>query len=213
MGKVRERYNTRIAIERSAEYKWKSREAEAVNANPTAESLSSLFPHADDCPELVPVSSEEMPQPYRQLLVHTHHMTVMVEGHYGQSVNVKVLESVRGERDYGRKILLTLRETGEVVQFGIIAVDLDALSESVRREIVAGQTPLGRVLIQNNVLRSIHPVEFFRVHPDAKLCEWFGLLEPQLTYGRLGVIFTGDRPAIQVLEILAPIPAPVAMPR
>jgi len=25
------------------------------------------------------------------------------------------------------------------------------------------------------------------------------------TYGRLGVIYTGDRPAVEVLEILAPI--------
>jgi chorismate-pyruvate lyase len=179
-----------------------------VNPTPTADALYGLFPNADDRPELVPVTPEEMPEPYRQLLVHTHHMTVTVEGHYGQAVNVKVLESVQGEHDYGRKILLALKETGEVVQFGIIDVDLDALSESVRREIVAGQTPLGRVLIQNNVLRSIQPAAFFRVLPSAKLCEWFGLSEPQTTYGRLGVIFTGDRPAIQVLEILAPILAP-----
>ena len=179
-----------------------------MNSNPTADGLYDLFPNSDDCPELIPIAPEEMPEPYRSLLVHTPHMTVTVEGHYGQSVNVKVLESVQGERDYGRKILLALKETGEVVQFGIIDVDLDALSESVRREFVAGRTPLGRVLIQNNVLRSIQPVAFFRVVPDAKLCEWFGLSEPQTTYGRLGIIFTGDRPAIQVLEILAPILAP-----
>ena len=177
-----------------------------MNPTPTADSLYSLFPDSDDRSEMVPVSPDEMPQPYRQLLVHTHHMTVTVEGHYGQSVDVKVLESVQGERDYGRKILLTLRETGDVVQFGIIDVDLDALSDSVRREIVAGRTPLGRVLIQHDVLRSIHPVGFFRVLPSAKLCEWFGLQQPQVTYGRLGVIVTGERPAIQVLEILAPIP-------
>ena len=157
---------------------------------------------------MMAVTPEEMPEPYRQLLVHTHHMTVTVEGHYGQAVNVKVLASVRGERDYARKILLALKETGEVVQFGIIDVDLEALSENVRCEIVAGQTPLGRVLIQNDVLRSIQPVAFYRVLPSAQLCEWFGLTQPQPTYGRLGVIFTGDRPAIQVLEILAPILAP-----
>ena len=176
-----------------------------MNANPTADDLYALFSDSDDRPELVAVTPQAMPQPYRQLLVHTHHMTVTVEGHYGQSVDVKVIESVQGEFDYARKILLNLRETGEVVQFGIIDVDLEALSEHVRREIVAGRTPLGRVLIQNDVLRSIHPVEFFRVTPDAKLCDWFGSSEPQVTYGRLGVIFTGDRPAIRVLEILAPI--------
>ena len=179
-----------------------------MNATPTADGLYALFPAADDRPELIPATPAEMPEPYRQLLVHTHHMTVTVEEYYGQAVNVKVLESVQGEHSYGRKILLSLQETGEVVQFGVIDVDLDALSDSVHREIVAGQTPLGRVLIRNSVLRSIRPVAFFRVMPSPKLCTWFGLTEPQVTYGRLGIIFTGERPAIQVLEILAPISAP-----
>ncbi len=178
-----------------------------MNRKPTVSDLYALFPDGDDRPELVPVSPEEMPEPYRQLLVHTHHMTVTVEGFYGQPVNVRVLDSIRDVDRYGRKILLSLQESGDVVQFGIIEVDLAALSDTVRDEIVAGRTPLGRVLIQNNVLRSIQPVGFFRVLPSRKLRDWFGLAEPLTTYGRLGIIFTGDRPAIEVLEILAPIDA------
>ena len=91
------------------------------------------------------------------------------------------------------------------MQFGMIEVDLAALSEHVRAEIVAGKTPLGRVLIENDVLRSIRPIGFYRAELDAAMCTWFGLKEPQMTYGRLGVIFTGNRPAIEVLEILAPV--------
>ena len=33
----------------------------------------------------------------------------------------------------------------------------------------------------------------------------FGSTAGTETYGRLGVIYTGDRPAVEVLEILAPI--------
>ena len=172
---------------------------------PTADDLYALFPAGTDRPGLTPVSPEEMPEPYRSLLVHTHHMTVTVEGFYGQPVTVAVLDHVRCGDVYGRKILLSLKETGEVVQFGMIEVDLAALSEHVRAEIVAGKTPLGRVLIENDVLRSIRPLGFYRVELDAPMCTWFGLKEPQTTYGRLGVIFTGDRPAIEVLEILAPV--------
>ncbi len=172
---------------------------------PTADDLYALFPAGTDRPGFTPVAPEEMPEPYRSLLVHTHHMTVTVEGFYGQPVTVAVLDHVRCGDVYGRKILLSLKETGEVVQFGMIEVDLAALSESVRAEIVAGKTPLGRVLIENDVLRSIRPLGFYRVELDAAMCTWFGLKEPQTTYGRLGVIFTGDRPAIEVLEILAPV--------
>ena len=177
----------------------------ALNPTPTAGDLYALFPAGRDRPGLTPVAPEEMPEPYRSLLVHTHHMTVTVEGFYGQPVTVTVLDAVRRGEVYGRKILLSLKETREVVQFGIIEVDLAALSEHVRAEIVAGKTPLGRVLIQNDVLRSIRPLGFYRVELDAAMCLWFGLREPQTTYGRLGVIFTGDRPAIEVLEILAPV--------
>ena len=181
----------------------------ALNATPTVDGLYALFPDAADRPHLTSISADEMPEPYRRLLAHTHHMTVTVEGFYGQPVAVRVIDAVKDGNRYGRKILLSLKDTSEVVQFGIIEVDLAALSESVRDEVLAGRTPLGRVLIQNSVLRSIQPLGFFRVEPCPALCEWFGSTEPRTTYGRLGVIFTEDRPAIHVLEILAPILGPL----
>jgi hypothetical protein len=70
---------------------------------------------------------------------------------------------------------------------------------------VEGKTPLGRVLIQHNMLRRIEPVAFLRVTLSSGMAEWFDVAEGATTYGRLGVIFTGDRPAVEVLEILAPV--------
>ena len=171
----------------------------------TLADLDRLLPEGRERSDLIPVLPDEIPEPYRQLLVHTHHMTVTVEGFYGQAVDVTVLDRVRRDMTYGRKILLSLKESGEVVQFGIIEVDLAALSDTVREEIVGEKTPLGRVLIQNNVLRSISPLQFYRVTPWPQLCEWFGLSTPRVTYGRLGIIYAGDQPAIEVLEILAPV--------
>jgi hypothetical protein len=75
----------------------------------------------------------------------------------------------------------------------------------VREAIVDGMTPLGRVLIQHNMLRRIEPVAFLRVALKPEMAKWFGVEAGTITYGRLGVIYTGDRPAVEVLEILAPI--------
>jgi chorismate-pyruvate lyase len=152
----------------------------------------------------VAISPAEMPEPYRRLLVHTVHMTVTVEEFYGQSVDVKVLEIAREEDLYARKIILVLRESKRVVQFGIVAIDLALLSDEVRSQIVEGRTPLGRVLIQNNVLRHIEPAGYFKTWPTAKMCEWLEIQKPQTLYGRLGVIHTDGKPAIGVLEILSP---------
>ena len=171
----------------------------------TLDHLYRLFPDRSDEPAAEMISAEDVPEPYRGLLVHTHHMTVTVERYYGEPVNVKVLQTRQNGDDYARKILLSLRDAGTVVQFGIVRIDLGLLAPAVREQIEAGQIPLGRVLIQNDVLRTVRPVGFFRVVPSAAMCDWFGLAEPVPTYGRIGVIDTDGRPAIRVAEVLTPI--------
>jgi chorismate-pyruvate lyase len=179
----------------------------AVIPTPTVESLYALFPDQSDRPRYMPVRGDEMPEPYRSLLVHTHHMTVTVERFYGDAVDVRVLEVARAGDEYARKILLTLHGSGKVVQLGIVQIDLSLLGDRVREQIVDGKTPLGRVLIQNNVLRHIQPAGYFRVEPSVELDRLFGRNDRQPTYGRLGVIFTDGKPAIEVLEILAAVPS------
>ncbi len=180
----------------------------ALNSTPTADTLYGLFPASADRSELEPISPSEMPEPYRQLLVHSHHMTVTVEEFYGQSVDVQVLEVARVGETYARKIVLRLQETKKVVQFGLVSIDLSLLATDVRSEIESGRTPLGRVLIQHDVLRYIESAGYFKTWPTAKMCEWLQLPKPEMLYGRLGAIYTDGRPAIGVMEILSPCTAP-----
>jgi hypothetical protein len=146
-----------------------------------------------------------LPQPYQALLVHHNHMTVAVEEHYQQAVDIQVLNSRRIGNSYGRETLLLLNGTRQVVQFGAVRINLACCAQPVCEAIVAEHVPLGRVLIQNNVLRRIEPTAFLQITPGAKLAEWFGLSRPETCFGRLGVIFCDDRPAIAVLEILSPV--------
>jgi len=171
----------------------------------TLDSLYELFPNSLDQPVVEPIPGELVPEPYRKLLVHNHHMTVTVEEFYGRPVDVRVLDSRTEGDTYARKILLNLRPGGEVVQFGLVEIDLAKLSPIVREQIVEQKTPLGRVLIQNDVLRTVRPIQFFRVTPTKTMCDWFGMKEPAVTYGRLGVIITDGEPAIRVAEILTPV--------
>jgi chorismate-pyruvate lyase len=168
----------------------------------TLEELFAFFPNSPR-PRTQPLAAAQVPPPYHTLLVHQHHMTVTVERHYGSAVDVRVLDSVRDGDTYARQILLSLQSTGQVVQFGIVQIDLAVLSEEVRREIVAGKIPLGRVLITHEVLRTVEPFGFFRAESSALLQSWFGT--DAETYGRLGVITANGRPAVRVAEILSPI--------
>jgi len=164
-----------------------------------------LFEDQSDMPGSALVLPEWIPEPYRGLLVHHEHMTVKVEEYYRQPVDVRVLDHSRSGESYSRKILLELHDDNRVVQFGIVRIDLSYCSTAVRRTILEESTPLGRILIENNVLRRIEHTGFFRVAPSPLLMRWFHLDEPTETWGRMGVIFCDDKPAIEVLEILAPV--------
>jgi len=171
----------------------------------TLESLAALFPDRRFAMTAEPVPVGDVPQPYRQLLDHTQHMTVTVEGYFNDAVDVEVREVAQAGPQYARKITLRLRHGTKVVQYGVIGVDLDALDAGVAADIVAGKTPLGRVLIDHDVLRVVEPVQFLRVALPADLAAVMGVPAGSVTYGRLGLISADGRPAIRVAEILAPI--------
>jgi hypothetical protein len=173
-------------------------------ARPDLRVLWGMFAPPGKVPEHTFVAAHEVPAPYHGLLVHEHHMTVTVEAYHGSLVDVKVLARRLDGDFYSRKILLTLQSTGRVVQFGLVRVNLALCSPAVRDEILAQKTPLGRILINHNVLRRIEPTAFFRLTTDADLMRWFSLDKPHSTYGRLGIIHCDGKPAIEVVEIVAP---------
>jgi chorismate-pyruvate lyase len=145
-----------------------------------------------------------MPEPYRGLLAHTEHMTVTVEAHYGAPVDVHVLEADLQGDFYHRRIVLIPQGTDRVVQYGLVRINLACCSAPVRDAILSQKTPLGRILIEHNVLRRVEPTAFLRIEPGPTLIDALRLKAPIPLYGRTGVIFFSDRPAVAVLEILAP---------
>jgi chorismate-pyruvate lyase len=150
------------------------------------------------------IPATDLPEPYLSLLAHTHHMTVTVEAHYGQRVNVRVLDYGRDDGFYHRRIVLELADTGRVVQYGGVRINLSLCSPPVRNAILDGKTPLGRVLIEHNVLRRVEPTAFLSVEPGPQMIADLKLAGAERLFGRTGVIFCDDQPAIAVVEILAP---------
>lgn len=176
----------------------------ADHLGPDVESLFALFPRGDYLRAYELVAGELVPQPYRDLLVHEHHMTVTVEAHHGRPVDVKVLHVNRGDDIYARMILLALQGSGKIVQFGIVRIHFRYCDEGVRQEILAENKPLGRILIEHDVLRRIEPTAFLRITPGIQMMKWFGLQQPATTYGRLALIHCNERPAVELLEIVRP---------
>ena len=167
--------------------------------------VALFYPQPDELGQFELVAAEQMPAAYRALLAHQNHMTVTVEGFHGSAVDVRVLEtSISGEH-YARKILLTRRSDGAVVQFGIVRINFAHVSDEVRRQIESQQIPVGRVLIEHNVLREVHLLSLWRVTPGPDLRQLFGLVADTPTYGRMAVIDFAGEPAVELIEIVIPV--------
>ncbi len=174
-------------------------------ASPDLHELVQLFyEQPEGLARFCPVRSEQMPEVYRSLLDHNHHMTVTLEVHHGSSVDVRVLDYDVTDDIYMRKILLTRHDDGRVVQYGIVRLHLRYLTHPVRAEIQSRQIPLGRVLINHNVLRRVELGQLWQVMPGADLCQHFQLEAPLLTFGRTAIIHCHDEPAVELIEIVAP---------
>jgi hypothetical protein len=88
-----------------------------------------------------------------------------------------------------------------------VRLNFEYLSPEVQRRIEIQSTPLGRILIEHNVLREIELVSLWRVSPGPDLCQLFGLEGPEITYGRTAIIHCNGSPAVELLEIVTPLNA------
>lgn len=149
------------------------------------------------------VAAEDIPEPSRSLLAHDQHMTVTVERHHASCVDVKVLESRTDGEHYSRKILLSRKTDGGVVQYGIVRLNKALIDPVVRDEIEQQETPLGRILINHSVMRAVKLLNLFKIQCGAELAREFGFEVGQICFGRTALIYCDGAPAIELLEIVS----------
>jgi hypothetical protein len=174
-----------------------------VNPQDELNALTDLFAGDPLIAQADHVSRHQTPEPYKSLLVHEHHMTVTMEKYHNTSVDVQVLDEMQVDNLYHRKIVLVKSGTDEVVQFGIVRFNFEFVTVEVRDHILEGKIPLGRILIDYNVLRHIDLGAILRIKAGPGLAKHMQLEEGQITYGRMATIFCNHRPALDLLEVSA----------
>ena len=150
---------------------------------------------------------ESVPEPYAALLDHHKHMTVTVESYYGQKVDVHVHRCVRNADWYAREITLVTSESQRIVQYGIVRLDTTTLDPEVWQQIESQNIPLGRVLIEHDVLREVQLCGLWRVQVGPSLAGLMHLRIGDVLYGRTALIYCDGEPAIELLEIVASVPS------
>jgi chorismate-pyruvate lyase len=148
------------------------------------------------------VTASDLPSDYHTLLANDKHMTVMLENFYGGPVQVRVLDSATTEKHYQRKVLVIRESDGLPVLFALVRVTRSLMDPSVREAIEGEQTPLGRILINQNVMRNVRPLSLWEIDAGQEIRELFQMGNDGLCYGRTALIYCDRVPAIELLEVV-----------
>jgi len=157
-----------------------------------------------ELPRAHAVAGTDVPEPYRSLLVHSGHMTEVLERHHGGSASVQPYRIHRQGDLYGRRLDLHITGVEGPVMTGIMIFNLALVAAKVRDEILAAASPLGEILIRHRILRRVVPDAYLAFDAADPLLARFGLPRAQPAYGRLATIDCDRRPAVDLLEIVRP---------
>lgn len=169
--------------------------------------LSEFYDSANQFRDLgICESASSIQEPYNALLNHNAHMTVTVESHHGGKVDVVVHRHHRTQDDRGdwyvREITLQTKKDQKVVQYGIVRLNVSALDPEVWKKIESREIPLGRVLIEHNVLREVQLCELWKFTAGEMLAKYLKTSIGETVFGRTALIYCDGEPAIELLEVV-----------
>ena len=154
------------------------------------------------CPHAAAIEPETIPHPYRGLLAHRSDMTYVLERHYGGSITVRALSTALRGDWYQRRVLLVQEYSGRPVEMGAIRIRLDGFSQKVRKTILAGKVPLGRIMRDAGLDYHSRARAFFRIVPNSDMMGVFWMREPRPLYGRRTEVVLDGEKFGDIVEVL-----------
>ncbi|HUF63508.1 MAG TPA: hypothetical protein VMN36_15640 [Verrucomicrobiales bacterium] len=151
------------------------------------------------------LEAEDLPEPARALLAHEQDMTPTLRDYHAEALVLEVLAAERAGSALVRKVLLRGRESGRVVEFGAIRIDLSQLAGRVRQRVEAGRDPLGGILEEEGLRHSSQPRGFFSALIAPKLGKVIGASLDTRLYGRCNQLTLEDGSVFaEIVELLPP---------
>lgn len=147
-------------------------------------------------------SADALAPDYRRLLAHHCHMTETVESFHNCLVDVHVHRKRHDDSFYAREITLSRQRDDQVVQYGIVRLNSQFLAPQVWQEIASESVPLGRVLIEHQVMREVVLVKLWRIECAQALASFLQVDSGATVFGRTAMIYCNREPAIELLEIV-----------
>lgn len=158
-------------------------------------------------PLIESIPGEEVPHPYRSLLVHDDDMTPTLEHFHGGQLHVTVMRRQQRGDFYFREVVLSRDCDQAPVEFGAIKISLKLFPSAARQAVLSEHTPLGRILAEHRIRHTSKPKAFLRVESDDFINNALKLEGKHTLYGRRNTLWTPDKKALaEIVEILPPEP-------
>ena len=166
--------------------------------------LDALYTRAGlPLPQIEKVTPDEMPEPYRSLLVHERDMTPTLEKFHGSDIHLKILKREQRGDFYFREVALLLDGSDVPVEFGANKVSLLLFPPKARQLILEERLPLGTILKECGIAHGTVAKAYFQVVADQLISSVLGVNSGSTLYGRKATINDSQkRPLSEVVEIL-----------
>jgi len=156
-------------------------------------------------PEVERIEAEQVPEPYKSLLVHRNDMTPTLERFHQQSIHLRMLQHRHRGDVFSRQVLLLLDSSEKPAEFGAIKIYLHQFSPQAKQLILEGRRPLGSILSSERISHTSHPKAYIRVTSDAIMNQALRAEESIPLYGRRNVLINASQETLaEILEILPP---------
>jgi chorismate-pyruvate lyase len=155
-----------------------------------------------ELPRVERIEPDDIPLPYRSLLVHQIDMTLTLERHFGGRVALRPLSTFSHGPWYFRRVLLAQEYTGRPVEMGAIRIKVSAFPDRIRRQILKNDVPLGRLLRDGGVQYESRPKLFLSVTPNPEMMGVFWMREPKTLYGRRTEMIRNGTKIGDIVEVL-----------
>jgi hypothetical protein len=158
-----------------------------------------------ELPALEQVDGDDVPEPYRRLLVHNEDMTPTLEKFHDERIYLNVISRQHRADFYFREVILLTQRKRVPVEFGAIKINLPLFPSGARRLILEEQEPLGTILHDFKIVHTSRPKAFLRIQADSFIKGALQLSGEQVLYGRRNTLFDSQQRALaEIVEILPP---------
>ena len=149
------------------------------------------------------IEGDDVPLPYRDLLVHDRDMTSTLANFHGSELGLDVLNVSHDQGEYAREMILYAKDTRVPVEYGAIDLILNHFKSEEREAIIEGTEPLGSILNRLEHPYRSHPNGFFVIKAP-EICQGqFGCSEDEELYRRYNKLFNAeDKVLALIIEIL-----------